>query len=115
MTTESKPKTASEILDDAEEQMLDELNVRVAKSVLFQYGEMDPSRPGMKFPKGSSNPKDLALQGDDPRLQKMPEKPTLLDFFKYRWGYSAHLLQSATHALKAGCDEETILACLLHD
>jgi hypothetical protein len=26
-----------------------------------------------------------------------------------------HLLQSATHALKAGHDEKTILACLLHD
>jgi hypothetical protein len=116
MTTESKPKTASELVDEHEEQMLNELNVRVAKSQLFMYGETDPSRPGIgPMPAGSSNPKALALQGDDPRLQKMPEKPTLLDFFKYRWGYSAHLLQSATHALKAGCDEETILACLLHD
>ncbi len=26
-----------------------------------------------------------------------------------------HLLQSATHALKAGHDEKTVLACLLHD
>ena len=67
------------------------------------------------MPGGSSDPRARALQGDDPRLQKMPDRPTLLDFFKYRWGTNAHLLQSATHALKAGCDEKTVLACLLHD
>ena len=116
MTTDSRPKTATELVDEHEEQLQNELNVRVAKSMLFLYGEQDPSRPERgPAPAGSSDPRALVLQGDDPRLQKMPEKPTLLDFFKYRWGYSAHLLQSATHALKAGCDEETILACLLHD
>ena len=26
-----------------------------------------------------------------------------------------HVLQSAKHALKAGCDEKIVLACLLHD
>ena len=116
MTTESRPKTATELVDEHEDRLLNELNVRIAKSMLFQYGEVDPSRPERgPAPAGSSDPNALALQGDDPRLQKMPQKPALLDFFKYRWGYSAHLLQSATHALKAGCDEETILACLLHD
>ena len=45
----------------------------------------------------------------------MPEKPTLIDFFKLRFASMNHLLQSATHALKAGHDEKTILACLLHD
>ena len=28
------------------------------------------------------------LMGDDPRLPAMPEKPTLMDFFKYRFGPS---------------------------
>ena len=63
----------------------------------------------------AQNPGKYMLMGDDPRLQKMPDKPTLLDFFKYRFGATAHLLQSATHAFKAGYDEKTILACLLHD
>ena len=38
MTTESKPKTASELVDEHEEQMLNELNVRVAKSCVAIAG-----------------------------------------------------------------------------
>ena len=45
----------------------------------------------------------------------MPDKPTLLDFFELRMGPATHLLQSATHALKAGCNEKVIMACLVHD
>jgi len=48
-------------------------------------------------------------------LQPMPPKPTLLDFFKLRFAPANHVLQSATRALKSGQNEETILACLLHD
>ena len=55
------------------------------------------------------------LMGDDPRLPKMPEKPALLDFFKYRFAGSYHLLQSARLAQKAGLSEKVVLACLLHD
>ena len=112
----SKTMSPSERVDALEEEMHRELNVRVAKSVLYTLGEQDPSRPDRgPVPSGSSDPAALALQGDDPRLQKMPAKPTLVDFFTYRWGFNSHLLQSATQALKAGCDEKTILACLLHD
>jgi hypothetical protein len=50
------------------------------------------------------------------RLEPMPAKPTLLDFFRLRFQpYSNHVLQSATRALKTGMSEEVILACLLHD
>jgi hypothetical protein len=45
----------------------------------------------------------------------MPAKPTLLDYFECRAKGINHMLQSATHALKAGMPEKTILACLLHD
>ena len=48
-------------------------------------------------------------------LQPMPEKPTILDFFKYRFGTSTHSMQSAGRALKTGMDEKVVLACLLHD
>jgi len=53
--------------------------------------------------------------GADPRLPKMPDEPQLIDFFKQRFASTAHLLQSATHALKAGHNEKVVLACLLHD
>jgi len=57
------------------------------------------------------------MQGDNPALPQMPARPTLLDFFRYRFGRitCTHLLQSATLARKAGHDEKTVLACLLHD
>src|SRR5438128_6610507 len=49
------------------------------------------------------------------KLQPMPAKPTLKDFFELRFAPANHVLQSATRALKTGMNEETILACLLHD
>jgi hypothetical protein len=45
----------------------------------------------------------------------MPERPTLFDFFKYRFGPANHLMQSARLAQKNGVDEKLVLACLLHD
>ncbi len=38
-----------------------------------------------------------------------------MDFFKYRFGPAAHLLQSAKHAVNAGLPDNMVLACLLHD
>lgn len=49
------------------------------------------------------------------KLEPMPAKPTLLDFFKYRFAPASHVLQSATRAHKTGMREEIVLACLLHD
>ena len=49
------------------------------------------------------------------KLEPMPEKPTLLDFFQLRFAPANHVLQSATLAKKNGMSEEIILACLLHD
>jgi hypothetical protein len=115
MTLEAKLMTPSQMADEAEEKMVQELEYRIAKSPLFLMGETDPSRPGHtpEYVPAASSPR--ALQGADPRLRTMPEKPTLLDFFNLRFGPAQHLLQSARHAKNAGCDEETILACLLHD
>ena len=54
--------------------------------------------------------------GEDPRLPPMPEKPTLLDFFRLRFAPTqAHLLQSANLAQKNALPEKMVLACLLHD
>ena len=111
----SRPMTLSERADELEEQLMHELNEKIAtKSVLFNLA--DGSREmvgGMELL--AQNPGKHFLMRDDPRLPKMPEKPTLLDFFKLRFASTNHLLQSATLALKAGHEEKVVLACLLHD
>src|SRR6266498_3092293 len=82
--------TPSEKADALEERQLGQLNRRVAKSVLFTSGELDPTQPAPP----PDDPNQLVLMGDDPRLPKMPPRPTLLDFFKYRLSPSQnHLLQ----------------------
>lgn len=49
-------------------------------------------------------------------LSKMPEKPTLSDFFSQRFsGTANHCLQSANKAMEAGMTDEIIFACLCHD
>src|SRR5574341_412543 len=61
---------------------------------------------------------NLFVQNRDGKLRelpKMPVKPTLLDFFQYRFAPANHVLQSANRALKTGMREEIVLACLLHD
>lgn len=61
----------------------------------------------------------LHLMHDEPRLPKMPDKPTLIDYFKHRVllrdGGGNHLLQSAALARKNGLPDKLVLACLLHD
>ena len=83
----------------------------IVKSTIYTSGERDPRDPPERQPdKGK-----LYLMGPDPRLPRMPDRPMLFDFFKYRFGPSAHLLQSARLARKNGVSEKIVLACLLHD
>jgi hypothetical protein len=62
-------------------------------------------------------PDSVFMMGDNPALPKMPEAPTLADFFRSRLHPRSvnHLLQSATLAFEAGIEEKLVLACLLHD
>jgi hypothetical protein len=103
-------KTLSELADALEEEQLERL--LIVKSALYTMGEIDPNAPRAS---ARQQPGQHMLMGDDPRLPKMPEKPTLIDFFKYRFGAAQHVLQSANLARKNGCDEKIITACLLHD
>lgn len=59
----------------------------------------------------------VMMMGDNPALPPMPQRPTLMDFFRLRFGDITyrHLLMAAKHALDAGQDEKIVLACLLHD
>jgi hypothetical protein len=49
------------------------------------------------------------------KIEPMPDKPSIQDFFRLRFAPANHVLQSATRAMKTGMSEEIILACLLHD
>jgi hypothetical protein len=54
--------------------------------------------------------------GNVKKLPPLPERPTLVDFYKLRFmATSNHCLQSANRAMQNGMSEEIILACLLHD
>jgi HD domain len=103
--------TMLERAERAEHAMSQELDRVVVKSVIFTSGERDPRLPVQRPPDDGRR----YLMGADPRLARMPERPTLFDFFRYRFGPSAHLLQSARLAQKNGASEKVILACLLHD
>ncbi len=111
---QAKTATLSERADALEEQMMHELEHIITKSVLFNLAdgkvEMESGASLM-----AKNPGKYMLMGADPRLPQMPEKPTLIDYFRCRFASMNHLLQSATHALKGGYDEKVVLACRLHD
>ena len=99
--------TLSERADELEEQMMHELNQKIAtKSVLFGMadGKVEIASGNDLLAK---NPGKYFLMGADKRLPEMPEKPTLIDFFQRRFASTAHLLQSAKHALKNGLSEKT--------
>ncbi len=108
--------TPSQRADALEHKMMQDLENAIAvKSRLFLLAEGD-----FRMPNGAQlqreHPGAKMLMGDDPRLPKMPDKPTVMDFFKLRFGSATnHLLQSANLARKGGYPEKVILACLLHD
>jgi hypothetical protein len=107
--------TLSDRADELEHRMMEELNTIASKSMLHRLAEGERElEPGAALM--AANPGKYMIMRDDPRLPKLPDKPTLIDFFKLRFTTSTnHLLQSATHALKNGLPEKTVLACLLHD
>ena len=107
--------TLSQRADALEDKMARELDYIVVKSRLHSMAEGDMGPPPNAGALMKGNPNARVLMGDDPRLPAMPEKPTLIDFFKLRFGPCMHLLQSARHAVKAGLPEKMVLACLLHD
>jgi hypothetical protein len=104
----------AERADALEHRMMAELDAVPTKSRLFTLADGDMSfKGGVQIQ--AENPGKLMLMGDDPRLPKMPAKPTLIDYFKYRFAPASHLLQSAQHAVNANMSEKVVLACLLHD
>ena len=85
--------TLSEKADAIEEHMMHELDKIVTKSVFANMTDGHVDMEGgaalqKKYPGKYFN------MGPDPRLPPMPEKPTLLDYFKNRLASTNHLLQS---------------------
>jgi hypothetical protein len=99
----------AEAADHALSEAMDRLVI--VKSSIYTSGERDPTEP---LPRQDTRGK-VHLMGHDPRLARMPDRPTLFDFFRYRFGPAVHLLQSARLAKKNGASEKIVLACLLHD
>lgn len=95
--------TLSEKADALEQAMSDSLSRTVVEPFACDIGE-DNSYGSMPF-----------LMGTDSRLPKMPDRPTLVDFFKLRFAPAEHVLQSARLALNNGLDEKVVMACLVHD
>ncbi len=108
-------QSMNERADALELQQMKEMDDRIiTKSMLYCLAE---GKDSMGAPINYGPGKHL-MMGEDPRLKKMPEKPTLLDYFRLRFspgrGFQ-HLLQSANLAQKNGLPEKMVLACLLHD
>src|SRR5687768_10635593 len=103
--------TTLEKAEAAERALSEELDRVVVKSVIYTSGERDPRLPVQRPPDQGK----LYMMGHDPRLPRMPQRPTLFDFFKYRFGPANHLMQSARLALKNGAGEKVVMACLVHD
>ena len=100
------------------EQIVTLENKVITRSIIYTSGDYDPREPPPWRRALMANPELREMQflaGDDPRLPVLPEKPTLIDYFTYRFGPAEHLLQSARLAKINGCSEKVILACLLHD
>ncbi len=109
------PLTSAAVLEKAEAADLaaarDMDRYALVKSQLYTSGDIDHTQPQ---PRDDAKGK-LRLMGHDPRLPQMPEKPTLIDFFRLRFGPCVHMLQSARLAQKNGGSDKLIFACLVHD
>src|SRR5215468_2350885 len=98
----SMSTTSLQRAEAAEHALSEELDRQVVKSVIYTSGERDPRTLTTR------QPGKRVMMGDDPRLPKMPERPTLFDFFRYRFGPANHMLQSARLAQKNGVDEKVV-------
>lgn len=86
----------SSVVERAEElerqQILLLENKIVTQSVLYSSGASDPTEQAAWTRAYWSDPalqKLPFLVSDDPRLKKMPQRPTLIDYFRYRFGLAS--------------------------
>jgi hypothetical protein len=91
MNDHAPAMTLTERADALEEHMMHELEYIVSKSALFHLadGHVKNDEGGALM---ARNPGKYLLMQEDPRLPKMPAKPTLIDYFRCRFASTSHLL-----------------------
>lgn len=107
----------AEALEHYMEHKLDELTAQQTAQGSQQFpsaAELEAQITTRNYRRGAGS-LFVSGRGNVQRLEPMPPKPTLQDFFRLRFAPANHVLQSATRAMKTGMSEEVILACLLHD
>src|SRR5262249_51939022 len=110
MTSEAKAEAI-------ESYMMQQLNAATTQSSATKFpkaAEIEAQIETRSYRRGVGN-LFLTTQtgGTVKKLPPMPAKPTLLDYFKYRFTATGnHVLQSAALAKKRNVSEEIILACL---
>jgi hypothetical protein len=124
MSSEAKAEALEEYMaQQLDASMAAKLGVPLTTPTVAEIEAQIESRPfrkgvGTLFAVGASTPFGNRVEGEADTvklLPGMPAKPTLLDFFKFRFAPATHVLQSADKALTAGMPEDIVLACLLHD
>jgi hypothetical protein len=112
MDSEAKADALEEYMADALDAEADETSPKKFPSV----ADIEAQIETRSYRRGAGNLFVATAPGAKvKKLEPMPEKPTLLDYFRLRFAPANHVLQSAALAKKNGMTEEIILACLLHD
>ncbi len=105
------PDQKADALEHYMEEQLSSAEDEYPTVASLEAANQDLTRPARRGAGGLFSQRNGKLK----KLPPMPEKPTLLDFYEFRFAPANHVLQSATRALQTGMREEIILACLLHD
>ena len=111
------PVARPERADELEAAMALELErVTPVKSVIYMSGERDPRLGPLVKSRDPEFQNKLKLMGPDPRIARMPDRPTLIDFFRLRFA-ALHMLQlGAALARLNGLEDKVVLAVpVLHD
>jgi len=109
MSSEAK----ADALEDAQNKALNQATAAKKFPTMAQVNAEVTEKP---FRRGVGNLFIGSKGANVAQLERLPEKPTFIDFFRMRFQNVAnHVLQSANHAMKTGMEEEVIFACLLHD
>jgi hypothetical protein len=97
--------------DALERAMIDELDYQVP--VPEAFCDVNWPKPVPDFAEMAQQTRPN-LMHYDPRLPEMPQRPTLIDFFKLRWAPSLHVLQSANIAMEKGRKSHSCLPVARH-
>ena len=110
------PEAKADALEHYMEEQLDQA-VAAQQGTAEKYptvAELEAQIETRNYRRGAGNLL-VNTRGNVKKLEPMPARPTLEDFFRLRFAPANHVLQSATRAMKTGMPGDIILACLLHD